>query len=87
MLYATEMVPEPREAKNEGLAMIFGNLSFAFFYFFIFCCLGLNKRDIATFLCPKKPFLVSEETFPRVRGNLSLCPRNLVSEEARAGVM
>ena len=26
MLYATEMVPEPREAKNEGLAMIFGFL-------------------------------------------------------------
>ena len=33
MLYATEMVPEPREAKNEGLAMIFGKVIFAFIHF------------------------------------------------------
>ena len=39
MLYATEMVPEPREAKNEGLAMIFGFFffyNFSFFYFLVF---------------------------------------------------
>ncbi len=26
-------------------------------------------------MCSRKPFLVSEEIFPCVRGNLSLCPR------------
>ena len=40
MLYAAEMVPEPREAKNEGLAMIFVKIIFTFFHFFIFLLFG-----------------------------------------------
>ena len=44
MLYATEMVPEPREAQNEGLAMIFGKNIFAFSYFYIFCLLGPEQK-------------------------------------------
>ncbi len=40
MLYATEMVPEPREAKNEGLAMIFVKNIFTFFHFLYFLLAG-----------------------------------------------
>ena len=44
MLYRMEMVPEPREAKNEGLAMIFVKHLCTFFTFFIFvACLVLNE--------------------------------------------
>ena len=40
MLYRMEMVPEPREAKNKALAMIFENDFYIFLFIGIFYLLG-----------------------------------------------
>ena len=44
MLYAAEMVPEPREAKNEGLAMIFGFFFFTFSFYFYLLLFGSEQK-------------------------------------------